>query len=88
MSSERTEEPTPKKLKKAREQGQVPKSRELPSALLLLTAAVALGASGEGMQADFAAALDVALRATRCWHRRPQRRSRSPASVRARAHPS
>lgn len=63
MSSERTEEPTPKKLKKAREAGQVPKSRELPGALLLLTAAVGLGAAAEGWQADFAAGLDVALRA-------------------------
>lgn len=63
MSSERTEEPTPKKLKKARAEGQVPKSRELPSAFLLLTAAVGLGASGEAMQAHFAEALDVALRA-------------------------
>lgn len=63
MSSERTEEATPKKLRKAREQGQVPKSKELPSALLLLVAVVALGASGESMLLGFRRAMDVVLRA-------------------------
>jgi flagellar biosynthetic protein FlhB len=34
-ASERTEEPTPERLRKAREEGQVPQSQEVPSALLL-----------------------------------------------------
>ncbi|MGC9453853.1 MAG: flagellar biosynthesis protein FlhB [Phycisphaerae bacterium] len=35
-SADRTEEPTPERLRRAREQGQVPQSKEVPSALLLL----------------------------------------------------
>lgn len=46
MSSERTEEATPKKLRDARARGEVWKSRELGSALGLLAAAGVLGASG------------------------------------------
>jgi len=36
MSSERTEEPTPRRLRRAREQGQVPRSRTFSGALVLL----------------------------------------------------
>jgi flagellar biosynthesis protein FlhB len=42
MSQQKTEEPTPKKLRKARERGQVPRSREVGTAAVLLAAAVGL----------------------------------------------
>lgn len=48
MSSERTEEATPKKLREAQKRGQVAKSRELTTAVLLLGAALALKALGPG----------------------------------------
>ncbi|MEM6959362.1 MAG: EscU/YscU/HrcU family type III secretion system export apparatus switch protein, partial [Myxococcota bacterium] len=55
MSTEKTEEPTAKKLKEARRRGQVGKSRELAGAATLLAAAgmlVAIGPSmGEGLGA-------------------------------------
>ena len=40
--SEKTEEPTPKKLRDARKKGQVPKSKEVPSALLIVVVLVML----------------------------------------------
>lgn len=43
-SADRTEEPTPEKLRKAREQGQLPESKEVPSALLLLVLLLTLAA--------------------------------------------
>ena len=42
---ERTEEPTPRRLEQAREKGQIPRSRELSTALLTLGGSVALAAS-------------------------------------------
>ncbi|WP_455212794.1 flagellar biosynthesis protein FlhB [Kaarinaea lacus] len=44
---EKTEEATPKKLQEAREQGQVPRSRELDTLIMLLVAAVAFLMLGE-----------------------------------------
>lgn len=41
-SQEKTEEPTPRKLQKAREDGQVARSKELATTVLLVTAAMAL----------------------------------------------
>ena len=46
MSQEKTEEPTPKKLRKAREKGEVPKSKELATAAVILATAGALWATG------------------------------------------
>lgn len=43
---ERTEQPTAKKLQKAREKGQVPKSQEVSSAFIILTGAAVLLAAG------------------------------------------
>ncbi|MFP3936921.1 MAG: flagellar biosynthesis protein FlhB [Phycisphaerae bacterium] len=43
-SADRTEEPTPERLRRAREQGQVPQSKEVPSALLLLVLLLMLAA--------------------------------------------
>ncbi|MCV6621519.1 MAG: flagellar biosynthesis protein FlhB [Cellvibrionaceae bacterium] len=41
-SQEKTEEPTPKRLEKAREEGQVPRSRELTTSVLLLGGTICL----------------------------------------------
>jgi flagellar biosynthesis protein FlhB len=46
-SQEKTEEATPRKLDKAREEGQVARSRELTTTILLLAGTLALLASGE-----------------------------------------
>lgn len=46
---ERTEEPTPKRRREAREKGQVPRSRELSTTLLMLAAALGLYAFGSYM---------------------------------------
>jgi len=48
-ASERTEEATPERLKKAREEGQVPQSRELPSAIMIGVLLLSLGLFGGGM---------------------------------------
>ncbi|HMW42378.1 MAG TPA: flagellar biosynthesis protein FlhB, partial [Plasticicumulans sp.] len=45
---ERTEEPTPRRLEQAREKGQIPRSRELSTALLTLGGSVALVSMGAG----------------------------------------
>ncbi len=49
QAQERTEEPTPKRLREAREKGQVPRSRELNTTLVLLTGAFAFFFSGPFM---------------------------------------
>ena len=49
--AEKTEQPTPKKLKKAREEGQVAKSGDLSQAFLFAVALGVLMMMGEGMQA-------------------------------------
>jgi len=49
---ERTEEPTPKRQKDAREKGQVPRSRELSSMTMLIVAAIGLLVMGKGMLHD------------------------------------
>ena len=43
-SADRTEEPTPERLRRAREEGQVPQSREVPSAVLILVLLLLLAA--------------------------------------------
>jgi flagellar biosynthetic protein FlhB len=53
-SEERTEEPTPKRLKDAREKGQIPRSRELNTLVVLMVSAAALLLLGRGMVVDFA----------------------------------
>jgi flagellar biosynthetic protein FlhB len=42
-ASERTEQPTPERMRKAREEGRVPQSREVPSAVMILVLLLALG---------------------------------------------
>ena len=48
-SQERTEQATPKRLKEARERGQVPRSRELNTTIMLLTGSGGLLMLGEGL---------------------------------------
>ena len=49
MSGQKTEQPTPKKLRDARKKGQVAKSQDLTNAFLFMTAAGALGMLGAGI---------------------------------------
>ncbi|MEO6699196.1 MAG: flagellar biosynthesis protein FlhB [Paraperlucidibaca sp.] len=58
---EKTEEATPKKIDDARKKGQVPRSRELSTALVTLVAAAALFAWGPQMGRDFAKLLTDSL---------------------------
>jgi flagellar biosynthetic protein FlhB len=48
-ASERTEKPTPERLRKAREEGQVPQSQEVPTALTLSMLLLLLGLVGAGL---------------------------------------
>ena len=52
-SQEKTEEPTPKRLEKSREDGQIPRSRELGTTLLLLGAAFGMSFFGQEMANNF-----------------------------------
>ena len=62
---EKTEEPTPKRRREAREEGQVPRSRELTTLLMTVGAAAALLVLGEGMATSLAGTLEEAFRADR-----------------------
>lgn len=61
--SEKTEEATPKKLRDARKRGEVPRSRDLTSALVLL----ALVGAGVAWAADAVSRLEVMLRQVLGW---------------------
>lgn len=65
MADDRTEEPTPKRLRDARERGQVPKSRELGTALLLLASGATLGSVGPAWVAALRTLYEPALAAAR-----------------------
>jgi flagellar biosynthesis protein FlhB len=65
MSQEKTEEPTPKKLRRARERGEVPKSREVNTAAVLLAAAVGLSWLGPRVLTGLTDALHMSLSAVR-----------------------
>ena len=62
---EKTEEPTPKRRREAREEGQVPRSRELTTLLVMVGSAGALLALGEGMATGLARTLESAFQADR-----------------------
>ncbi|HLF96339.1 MAG TPA: flagellar biosynthesis protein FlhB [Methylococcaceae bacterium] len=62
---ERTEEPTARRLDQAREQGQIPRSREFNTAALMLAAAVSLLWLGHFMAAQFAEMMRKGFRLTR-----------------------
>ncbi len=59
-AQEKTEQPTPKRLEKAREEGQVPRSRELNTAAILLAGTLTLTFFGAGLAQSMA---DVARNA-------------------------
>ena len=61
MSGEKTEEATPKKLREARKKGQVPKSRELATAAVLLAVAGTLTALGGYMLGKLESVLRLSL---------------------------
>lgn len=65
MAEDKTEEPTPKRLREARARGQVPRSRELGTALLLLATGAALGTVGPAWSRAFRELLEPALAAAR-----------------------
>lgn len=64
QSGEKTEEATPQKLRKAREQGQVSKSQDLVSALIFLGCLVVLGSSLLWMSNQFVTFLLHAIQST------------------------
>ncbi|BAO44320.1 flagellar biosynthesis protein FlhB [Thiolapillus brandeum] len=53
-AEERTEKPTPKRLREAREKGQVPRSRELNSTLVMMASALCLWGLGSMLVGDLA----------------------------------
>ena len=48
-ASERTEEATPERLRKAREEGQIPRTEEVPSAIMIAALLLSLGMMGGGL---------------------------------------
>ncbi len=60
---EKTEEPTPKKLREARKRGEVPKSRELGTAAIVLAVAGVLLATGEAILEGLVGVWDLSLSA-------------------------
>ncbi|RWR03865.1 flagellar biosynthesis protein FlhB [[Pantoea] beijingensis] len=58
---EKTESPTPHRLEKAREEGQIPRSRELTSLLMLFTGLMILWLGGEPMARQLAAMIASGL---------------------------
>ncbi len=65
MSDDKTEEPTPKRLREARERGQVPRSRELGTAVLLLATGGSLGSVAPEWVGAFRELYEPALAAAR-----------------------
>src|SRR3990172_1356268 len=63
MASDKTEEATPKKLREARKRGEVARSRELTTAAVLLAAAGALHAWGDGVVAALRQTFALSFRA-------------------------
>ncbi|EMM0380774.1 flagellar type III secretion system protein FlhB [Pluralibacter gergoviae] len=61
-SEDKTEAPTPQRLEKAREEGQIPRSRELTSLLILLVGVCVLWFGGESLARRLAALLASGLR--------------------------
>ncbi len=62
---EKTEEPTAKRLEEAREKGQVPRSRELTTVLVMILSAVTLFFVGENIIADLAEVMALSFSLTR-----------------------
>ncbi len=64
-SQEKTEQPTPKRLKEARDKGQIPRSRELNTMLLLVVSAGSLLLMGPNMMGELGELLAQGLRVER-----------------------
>ncbi|WP_297808274.1 flagellar biosynthesis protein FlhB [uncultured Methylophaga sp.] len=62
---EKTEEPTAKRLEEAREKGQVPRSRELTTVLVMILSAIALFFVGENIIADLGEVMTLSFSLTR-----------------------
>ncbi len=62
---EKTEEPTAKRLEEAREKGQVPRSRELTTVLVMILSAVSLFFIGENIVADLGEVMALSFSLTR-----------------------
>ncbi|WGA38931.1 flagellar biosynthesis protein FlhB [Escherichia fergusonii] len=60
-SDDKTEAPTPHRLEKAREEGQIPRSRELTSMLILLVGVCVIWFGGESLARQLAAMLSAGL---------------------------
>jgi flagellar biosynthetic protein FlhB len=60
-ASERTEDATTERLRKARQDGQIPQTQEVPSALLIAALVIALGVSGESTWRWFSAQVQDGL---------------------------
>ena len=60
-ADERTEAPTPRRRREARQKGQVARSQDLPAAVLMFSAFVALGFVGPGLWRSLAAIIVAAL---------------------------
>ncbi|MDU2940376.1 MAG: flagellar biosynthesis protein FlhB [Enterobacteriaceae bacterium] len=61
-SEDKTESPTPQRLEKAREEGQIPRSRELTSLLILLVGVSVIWIGGESLARRLAGLLSTGLR--------------------------
>lgn len=61
-SDDKTEDPTPQRLEKAREEGQIPRSRELTSLLILLVGVCVIWLGGESLARRLAGLLSSGLR--------------------------
>jgi type III secretion protein U len=61
MSASKTEEPTPRRLREARRRGEVPKSRELVSAVSLLAGLAVMSLTGPRLVAAFPSAFEAVL---------------------------
>lgn len=60
-ASERTEEATQERLRKAREEGQIPQTQEVPSALLIAALVIAMGVCGQATWRWFSAQVQDGL---------------------------
>lgn len=66
-AQERTEDPTEKRLSEAREKGQVPRSQELTTVMVLMSSAIAMLFLGERIVEDLTTVMDESFTLERKW---------------------
>lgn len=66
-AQERTEDPTEKRLSEAREKGQVPRSQELTTVMVLMASAIAMLFLGERIVADLTTVMNESFTLERKW---------------------